>query len=129
MRAGRIVEVGAPETLYRTPRTAYVARFLGGSNVVEDARLAERLAGEPPPPGHVLAIRPEHLRPAAASASDLGSSTATSVVLRARQFLGTHSEWDVDAAGSALRLWVDPDTPVPDRLALVADRWRWVEAD
>ncbi|MEM8601083.1 MAG: ABC transporter ATP-binding protein [Bacteroidota bacterium] len=128
MRAGRIVEVGAPEALYREPRTAYVARFLGGSNVVEDAQLAAQLAGQPPPPGHVLAVRPEHLRLAAPSAASQDATVAVSATLRARQFLGTHSEWDVDASGSALRLWVDPDTPVPERLALVAERWRWVEA-
>src|SRR5690606_23446329 len=37
MRAGEIVEVGPPETLYIAPETAFVARFLGGSNVIEDA--------------------------------------------------------------------------------------------
>ncbi|MEM8556879.1 MAG: ABC transporter ATP-binding protein [Bacteroidota bacterium] len=122
MRAGQIVEMGAPEDLYRTPRTAYVARFLGGANIVENTDLAARLAKEAPPPGQVLAVRPEHLR--LASPDEPG---AVSVRLRARQFLGTYSEWDVEVGDTTLRLWVDPDTAVPERLAVRADRWRWVE--
>ena len=32
MRAGNIEQVGPPEQLYRKPKTAFVAKFLGGSN-------------------------------------------------------------------------------------------------
>src|SRR5690606_21359691 len=64
MRAGRIEGEGTPEALYHEPDSAYVARFLGGANVIEDRALAERLAGEPMPGGRVLAVRPEALEPA-----------------------------------------------------------------
>jgi putative spermidine/putrescine transport system ATP-binding protein len=35
MRAGRIVQVGQPRTLYEAPRTRFVASFLGGSTFIE----------------------------------------------------------------------------------------------
>lgn len=35
MRDGRIEQADAPETLYRTPRTAFVASFLGTTNLLE----------------------------------------------------------------------------------------------
>ena len=35
MRAGRIVQTGKPTDLYREPATAFVASFLGGSNIVD----------------------------------------------------------------------------------------------
>lgn len=34
MREGRIEQIGAPDALYRTPRTTFVARFLGFENLV-----------------------------------------------------------------------------------------------
>jgi len=37
MRAGRIEQQGAPEALFDRPRTAFVARFMGGHNVVDRA--------------------------------------------------------------------------------------------
>jgi ABC-type Fe3+/spermidine/putrescine transport system ATPase subunit len=35
MNAGRIEQVGAPSAIYRTPRTLFVARFIGESNLWE----------------------------------------------------------------------------------------------
>ena len=34
MDAGRIEQMGAPEVIYELPRTAFVANFLGQSNLV-----------------------------------------------------------------------------------------------
>jgi len=128
MRAGRVVEEGTPERLYAEPETAYVARFLGGANVVEGA-LAERLAGEAAPAGHVLAVRPEALEPAPEGAGAIPAR------FLARQFLGTHAEWAVEAEDPArgaavpLRLWTAPETAVPERLFVRAARARWVRRD
>lgn len=41
MRAGRIVQIADPETLYYQPRTAFVARFLGLHNVLAVQRHAD----------------------------------------------------------------------------------------
>lgn len=37
MNAGRIEQLDTPQALYRHPQTAFVARFLGMSNIVDDA--------------------------------------------------------------------------------------------
>ncbi|MDX1531101.1 MAG: ABC transporter ATP-binding protein [Rhodothermales bacterium] len=124
MRAGRIVEVGPPERLYARPETAFVARFLGGSNLVDDPRLAARLAEEDPPPGHVLAVRPAALEPATAARPN-----AVPARLLARQFLGTHAEWDLDVEGTRLRLWTEPAREPPEPLLVRAVAHRWVRAD
>jgi len=51
---GRVEQVGAPEQIYENPATAFVAGFVGVSNVLSGA-LGERLVGRP---GSYL-IRPE----------------------------------------------------------------------
>lgn len=40
MRAGRIEQLGTPTELYTTPRTAFVASFVGGANVLHEADAA-----------------------------------------------------------------------------------------
>ncbi|MBB6647285.1 ABC transporter ATP-binding protein [Halobellus ruber] len=80
MRAGRIVESGAPESLYGHPRTAFVADFLGNANLlsghvrerrsegaVVDAaggRFAAAVGDDRPAPGAEVTamVRPEDLR-------------------------------------------------------------------
>lgn len=41
MRGGEVVQIGTPEELYRHPRSTWVARFLGLTNLL-DARVVER---------------------------------------------------------------------------------------
>jgi spermidine/putrescine transport system ATP-binding protein len=75
MNHGRIEQLGAPEELYERPRTSFVARFLGASNLLEGAveddeaiRLRSgvtlRIGEELPARGSEVAvgIRPEKLR-------------------------------------------------------------------
>jgi putative spermidine/putrescine transport system ATP-binding protein len=54
---GRIEQIGSPAQIYEHPATAFVAGFVGASNVCE-AGLAQRLSGSPAP----FAIRPEKIR-------------------------------------------------------------------
>ena len=122
MREGGIQQVGAPETLYREPETAFVAQFLGGSNIVTEARLAAALTGgETPKAGFALAVRPEHLRPT--------TEGGAVVRIRSRQFLGPFVEWWVEAGEQPLRAWVDPGLEVTEPLRLRAVDYRWVRAD
>jgi iron(III) transport system ATP-binding protein len=46
MNAGRLEQVGAPAEIYRTPRTAYVADFIGAANILT-ADLATPPSGSP----------------------------------------------------------------------------------
>jgi putative spermidine/putrescine transport system ATP-binding protein len=54
---GRIEQIGTPGEIYEHPATAFVAGFVGVSNVCDGA-LAQRLAGTSQP----FAIRPEKIR-------------------------------------------------------------------
>lgn len=54
---GRVEQIDTPAQLYQRPRTAFVADFVGGANVVRGA-LAQRLGGTDGP----FALRPERLR-------------------------------------------------------------------
>lgn len=122
MRQGRLQQVGAPEALYGSPETAFVAGFLGGSNLIRSETLARRLTGgEAPPAGRTLAVRPEHLRPA--------PDGPIEARLRTRQFLGTYAEWWLEADGQALRAWVDPGLAPAEVVRLEATHHRWVRAD
>ena len=40
MNAGRVEQIGTPQDLYDRPRSRFVARFLGGSNVIEARHLS-----------------------------------------------------------------------------------------
>jgi putative spermidine/putrescine transport system ATP-binding protein len=51
---GRIVQVGTPREIYETPRTRFVADFVGGANIVSPA-LAARFGA----PGKLFSLRPE----------------------------------------------------------------------
>ncbi|WP_137885062.1 ABC transporter ATP-binding protein [Pseudomonas sp. 2FE] len=54
---GRIEQVDTPRNLYMKPATAFVAEFVGTSNVLR-GELAEQLTGSAQP----FSIRPEHIR-------------------------------------------------------------------
>ena len=121
MRAGRIIQVGSPEALYGDPQTAFVAEFLGGSNVVRDAALSTRLARSDTPAGRLLSVRPEHIRPS------VGEGIRARTV--SRQFLGTVAEWWLDVDGVSLRAWLDPSVEAADAISIEATRTQWILDD
>ncbi len=70
MRSGRIDQVGSPEHVYNTPRSLFVAQFLGRTNLLmceANGRTADTSLGEiqlnRDAEGQVLvSLRPEHIR-------------------------------------------------------------------
>jgi putative spermidine/putrescine transport system ATP-binding protein len=54
---GRVEQVGTPEEIYERPATAFVAGFVGASNII-DAEAAERLIGK----RLAFSLRPERIR-------------------------------------------------------------------
>ena len=121
MDRGRIVEVGPPEGLYITPETAYVARFLGGSNVIENDALMAAFADEPRPDGCVLSVRPGELWTA-----EQDTDTSVPARLLGRLYLGDYAEWTIEANGVVLRMWMPPGAPLPDPLFVRAAASHWV---
>ncbi len=133
MHGGRLLQVGAPETLYRRPANAFVARFLGGANMLHGRMQGGlfvagdiTLATTCPPPGAAVALvfRPED---ALAEPAHPQNRLAGRVV--ACMFMGRcwrislqtaghlfQIDWpDRVATGAALAFSVDPD-----RCALVS---------
>jgi spermidine/putrescine transport system ATP-binding protein len=55
MNAGRIEQLGSPQELYESPRTTFVANFLGQSNLVV-GRVAGRVVGRGPGSNDVVAV-------------------------------------------------------------------------
>jgi iron(III) transport system ATP-binding protein len=137
MRSGKVSQVGTPAELYSHPKTAFVAEFLGQSNliagrVVERAPIpdgGERVRVETPlgelsaftngalAPGaeHVtLGIRPEQIKVRAPDA--LGVDNQVRARLLETWFLGDSSEHRLDCFGHVLRM-----VSVPPRLDLASE--------
>jgi iron(III) transport system ATP-binding protein len=70
MRAGRVVQAGEPQLVYTHPHSAFVAQFLGRTNLIEGEAEGQhattpigRMCLCCPAQGEVmLSVRPEHLR-------------------------------------------------------------------
>src|SRR5262249_45528635 len=120
---GRIEQMASPAELYEHPRTAFVAGFVGVSNLIDGA-LAQRLVGAAAP----VSVRPEkiHLEPASATAPAGTQSVAGQVA--SILYLGANTRYLValegggeltvllqnrdahfePAQGDAVRLWWEP---------------------
>jgi putative spermidine/putrescine transport system ATP-binding protein len=93
---GRVEQVGTPAEVYESPASAFVANFVGVSNLVE-GRWAEALTGSPAP----FTVRPEkvHLLEAGAEAPP-GACTADGHIQDV-VYLGPHTRYVVDVGGDA----------------------------
>jgi iron(III) transport system ATP-binding protein len=139
MDRGRVVETGPPWALYRTPRTRFVAEFLGGMNILRGlvtggARgtiVAETGLGTPwsvvaeaggADGGAVwLGVRPESLRlepPGGSAAWNQAAGTVTEVA-----YLGAVVRYQVQA-GPTVTLTVDVHDPDVVALRRVGDAVR-----
>jgi len=92
MSAGRVLQVDAPEALYRGPANGFVAEFVGGANRLDGEAVDGTLhlpGGSlplpgPVPTGHAVYARPETIRLVDAS-GDAPTGTVAAAV-----FQGTH---------------------------------------
>src|SRR5262249_41296372 len=113
MNQGRIEQLGDPTELYESPRTAFVAQFIGESNrlegVMADApdgrvvlitpsglRLPARAGGAPVGESAVLFLRPERI--AIASGGEGGGEAVSGEVVEA-VFVGESMRYLVHASG------------------------------
>jgi len=103
MRDGKIVQVGAPQDLYESPKSAFVASFLGGANIITDAPTALDLTGKTLGPNEAIAIRSEHI-----VFDELGPFEAKVLT---RQFLGMITEVEIDFAGTPLTVKTTSEVP------------------
>lgn len=85
MEKGRIAQVGTPEDIYRRPASAYVADFVGETNLL---------------PGGI-AVRPENVQLNAYG--DLGAALVRGQgVVRSKTFLGAVTRVEIDTGGATL---------------------------
>jgi iron(III) transport system ATP-binding protein len=123
MNAGRIEQIGTPRDVYDRPRSEFVARFLGGSNVVRGPALdatrisfagtaircdgAALAAGAEVP----VSIRQHDIR---IGVSQLGSDNAVPGTVVRNVFLGSTRDYMVEAKdGTQLRVTAAPGEDFP----------------
>jgi iron(III) transport system ATP-binding protein len=133
MRSGRIVQVGTPEEIYKSPSHPFAATFIGGANVIA---LPSCLAGPAGARNLTLSdgqtvrgcapnainqdrtaeavIRPQSIRLDAAIEAD-----SLNVSFGAVSYLGDHYEQEVHLAGNVLRMTtVTPQPTGPGQIWL-----------
>jgi spermidine/putrescine transport system ATP-binding protein len=112
MNAGKIDQLGAPTELYETPRTAFVAGFLGISNLLpgtvegdgavrlEDGTLVRVSAAAGRSGGVSIGIRPEKVR--------LGTQEENRLTGEVREsaYIGVSTQYIVDTRAGAITLYV-----------------------
>jgi spermidine/putrescine ABC transporter ATP-binding subunit len=119
MRQGVIAQVGTAEELYRTPRSTFVAQFIGRVNLVETrvvgatgGRVAVDLWGSPLSVATdeayaagqrlFLVLRPESLTLVSESVKATEGEVVVPGVVRSRMYLGEKVEYAVEVAGTLL---------------------------
>jgi thiamine transport system ATP-binding protein len=131
MRAGRLEQLGTPDELWRGPRTAFVARFLGLHHIL-DVEVTDGCAmtpwGEVPVPDtadgpHQLVLLPDALRIADELRPVRADELAITGTVSSRRFAGDHVRVAVAArSGPPLTVPVwrgeTPEARHPIRLAL-----------
>ncbi len=107
MHQGRIQQVGAPHEIYETPRTRFVAEFIGVCNFLEDAP-AEGVKV-------VVAVRPEKL---VVGATGMSRGTALPARVEAVVYVGTAVHVHLRAStGERLIAYRQNDSAAPVALA------------
>jgi spermidine/putrescine transport system ATP-binding protein len=124
MNRGRIEQLGSPDELYERPRTAFVAGFLGVSNLLRgtiagdgvvrvegaDVRVPPRvLSGRSGPVA--VGIRPEKIRLGDGEANRLGGRVAE------RAYIGVSTQYLVDTPAGRLTVYVQNVEAGPPALA------------
>jgi spermidine/putrescine transport system ATP-binding protein len=125
MHDGRIEQQGSPTQLYETPRTAFVAGFLGVSNLLFGSAVGDdlvRLEGgvEVRVPREVLAgrtgkvqigVRPEKLRLGGDEVNSLSGTVTESA------YIGVSTQYIVDTPAGAVTVYVQNDRPGANSLS------------
>ncbi len=99
--AGRVVQEGTPQHLYEHPRTAFVADFVGGANVLPGERLGTAFSGQR------LALRPERVEVLPA-----GQGRLQATVLGVH-YLGAQTRLELDAGGMSIQALIASAAGLP----------------
>ncbi|MDH5615341.1 MAG: ABC transporter ATP-binding protein, partial [Acidimicrobiia bacterium] len=94
---GRVEQIGTPADVYESPRNAFVAGFVGVSNVVESA-MAARLRGAPEP----FTVRPEKITLSDRTVEPPDGTVSVEGTVIEATYLGMYSRYRVDVDGAVL---------------------------
>jgi iron(III) transport system ATP-binding protein len=124
MNGGRIEQTGTPEEIYREPRSEFVARFIGGANILRgrnrDGRAIEVAGltlecgrGALSPGGETsVSIRLHDIRLFTAAPAGIERNVATGRIAR-QVFLGAARDYLVDLpSGESLRVTAPPEQDI-----------------
>jgi ABC-type Fe3+/spermidine/putrescine transport system ATPase subunit len=134
MNHGRIEQVDDPVSMYRRPKTRFVAGFIGRTNLLDGRREGNRIVfpgfdvpagGAPPGDGASFSVRPQTIVLHDASPADPGRSWWVAGKIEERAYLGEYWEYVVRAGESDLHLRVS--TPPNDMHEI--GRPVWMEID
>jgi iron(III) transport system ATP-binding protein len=133
MNRGRAEQVGSPEDIYQRPRSEFVARFIGGTNILRGRKLGADLVdcgvtvlrcgeGEFAASGETaVSVRPHDIGLAALGDGEAREPGAAEGRVERQTYLGAYRDYLVTLAdGQAVRV-VAPlavDIPVGDRVRL-----------
>jgi putative spermidine/putrescine transport system ATP-binding protein len=120
---GRLEQVGTPTEVYEHPRSAFVARFVGTSNVI-DGSLAERLRGS----AHPFTVRPEKITliPPAGVPNPATGEIRASGTVRTAVYLGERTRYTVDLDGGGQLIAVEQNRgPAPAQTETGPVRVAW----
>ena len=140
MNAGRIEQIGTPQEVYDRPLSRFVARFIGGSNVIDARHVSDHRVevaghtlaigqGDFPAPGKDMSfcIKTHDLELSAAEGAGGPANNSLPGVVRSQAFLGSHRDYIVDV-GQELLVAAPPalDLPVGSKVQVhfAADRCR-----
>jgi thiamine transport system ATP-binding protein len=131
MRAGAIVQQGTPDALWRSPRTEFVARFLGLDQLLDaDVRdeVASTALGPLPVPGVAagparLLLLPDAVRLVAPGDAEGSAHPPLAARVVGRRFAGDHVRLQVRAGGVALTVpvWHGTGPAVDEDVQLTVD--------
>jgi spermidine/putrescine transport system ATP-binding protein len=125
MNGGRILQIGRPEDIYNEPKNAFVARFIGESNILTGVMRADyRVSfaeadfdcidrGFAPDEPVDIVVRPEDVR-IVPSAEGRITGRVTQVI-----FKGVHYEMHVEARGFLWKIHSTVQAPAGDNVGLL----------
>jgi iron(III) transport system ATP-binding protein len=104
MNAGRIEQIGTPGDVYERPRSRFVARFIGASNVIEGRRSGDRQVdvgghaiavgqGEFAAPGEPMSFCVKTHDVELLAAPPVGENNTLPGVVRSQAYLGSHRDY------------------------------------
>ncbi len=107
MNAGRIEQIGTPQDVYDRPNSKFVARFIGGSNVIEATHLSDSQVqvsghtldvaqGEFAGPGKPMGICVKMHDLELLAGESVGGNNRIPGVVRSHAYLGSHRDYVID---------------------------------